>query len=63
MGRHGFRRSPTGHCGRASICASGADFYTSYMSINMKEVIVPYLVAWFLGLPAFVLLLMWLFVH
>ncbi|CAJ0806146.1 hypothetical protein LMG18101_00013 [Ralstonia flaminis] len=33
------------------------------MSINMKEVVVPYLVAWFLGLPAFVLLLMWLFVH
>jgi hypothetical protein len=63
VGRHGFRRSPTGRCGQASIRAPSADLYTSYMSINMKEVVVPYLVAWFLGLPAFVLLLMWLFVH
>jgi hypothetical protein len=33
------------------------------MPINMWEVVMPYLVAWLLGVPALVLLVIWLFVH
>jgi len=33
------------------------------MPINMWEVVMSYLVAWLLGVPALVLLVIWLFVH
>lgn len=32
-------------------------------AIHMQEAAMPYLVAWFLSVPTFVLLLIWLFVH
>ncbi len=33
------------------------------MSINVWREIMPYLIAWLLSVPAFVLLLIWLFVR